>query len=298
MKFTTAQEWLALAEQHNLTLAEVVIRAEAAASELAVEQIMAKMRQNLLVMEDSVKRGLTEPVYSRSGLTGGAAFQLMQALKEQTTLTSCLYLKAAMYALSTAEVNASMGRICAAPTAGAAGVVPGVIIALGEALQLDQDQLLAALFVAAGVGQVAAENAQLVGAALGCQAEIGVAAAMAAAGGAFLAGCSALGCLDAASLALQNLLGLTCDPVAGYVEIPCISRNSAAAVNALICIELAKAGVSSKIPLDDAVLAMIDIGKRMHPDLRETSRGGLAVTPTGKLLAQQCESNCRFKQEN
>lgn len=298
MKFSTAKQWLALADQHELTLAEVVIKAELDVSEYSLEQIMAKMRQNLQVMEHAVKQGLQEPVYSRSGLTGGAAFKLIQGLNAQTTLTSGLYLKAAMYALSTAEVNASMGRICAAPTAGAAGVVPGVIISLGEALQLDQDRMVEALFVSAGVGQVAAENAELVGAALGCQAEIGVASAMAAAGGAFLAGCSAQSCLDAASFALQNLLGLTCDPVAGYVEIPCISRNCAAAVNALICIELAKVGVSSAIPLDDAILALIDIGKRMHSDLRETSRGGLAVTPTGRLLAQQCEGNCPIKQEN
>ncbi|MBO8126773.1 MAG: L-serine ammonia-lyase, iron-sulfur-dependent, subunit alpha [Firmicutes bacterium] len=298
-KFNSAAQWLALAGKTGLDLADVVLRAEMESTGASRDQILEKMRQSLVVMRSSAQKGVHEPVYSRSGLTGGAAHTLAQAIAAGKTLTQGLFAKAALYALSTAEVNASMGRVCAAPTAGSAGVVPAVILALEEELGLTEDAVVLGLVVAAGVGQVAAEYGELVGAALGCQAEIGVASAMAAAGGAYLVGVDWQGCLDAGALALQNLLGLVCDPVAGYVEIPCIARNPSAATNALTCIELVKAGIRSPIPLDDVLLAMVDIGKRLHPDLRETSRGGLAITPSGRRLAEACAArSCPRKRES
>lgn len=298
VKYKTAQEWLTKAQENQLTLAQVVLEAEVLASNRSREEIRAKMRKNLQVMQESVQTGLAEPVNSRSGLTGGGAYKLAQAIAKGETLTGGVYAKASLYALSVAEVNSAMGRICAAPTAGSAGVVPAVLLALGESLSSREGQLIDALLVSAGVGQVAAEQGELVGAALGCQAEIGVASAMAAAGGAYLAGCAAKPCLDAGALALQNLLGLVCDPVAGFVEIPCIARNAGAAANALTCIEMVQAGIQSPIPLDDVLLAMVDIGGRMPPELRETSRGGLAITPTGQRLAQSCSAKGCSRQSN
>ena len=289
--FRTAEEWLNLAQKQGVSLAQVVIGSEVARSGLSQVAVLDKMCLHLQTMHEAVQAGIREPAFSRSGLTGGGAYNLAQAWERGETLTSSLYLRASLYALAVAEVNAAMGLICAAPTAGSAGVVPAVLLALAEEIDSPEPTLLEALFVAAGVGQVAAEQAELVGAALGCQAEIGVAAAMAAAGGAYLAGCTAQAALDAGALALQNLLGLACDPVAGFVEIPCVARNAAAATNALTCVELVRAGFSSPIPLDEVISAMVDIGKRLPLELRETSRGGLALTPTGQRLAQ----NCRLK---
>ncbi len=286
--FRTAEEWLNLAYKQDLSLAQVVIGSEVARSGLSQVAVLDKMRLHLQTMREAVQAGISEPAISRSGLTGGGAYKLAQAQAKGETLTSGLYLRASLYALAVAEVNAAMGLICAAPTAGSAGVVPAVLLALAKEIDISESTLLEALFVAAGVGQIAAEQAELVGAALGCQAEIGVASAMAASGGAYLIGCTAQAILDAGALALQNLLGLTCDPVAGFVEIPCVARNASAATNALTCVELVWAGFSSPIPLDEVITAMVDIGKRLPAELRETSRGGLALTPTGQRLARDC----------
>ena len=190
-------------------------------------------------------------------------------------------------ALKTGESNACMKRIVAAPTAGSCGVVPAVFLTLEEEKQYSEEKMVEALYVAAGIGGVIASRAFLAGAAGGCQAEIGSASAMAAGGVAYLMGGSALEIANAAALALKNLLGLACDPVAGLVEVPCVKRNVMGAVNALTSADMTMAGIWSKIPPDEVIDAMRAIGRSMHEDIRETGKGGLAGTPTGGEIRER-----------
>jgi L-serine dehydratase len=190
-------------------------------------------------------------------------------------------------ALSCTEVNAAMGRIVAAPTAGSCGILPAVIITAAEALGADEDKMIEGLFTASGVGQIIAKNATLSGAEGGCQAECGSASAMAAAAVVEMAGGTPQMAFDAAAIALQNVLGLVCDPIAGLVEVPCSNRNASGAVNALICADLVLSGANSVIPFDEVVQAMYRIGKLMPESLRETAIGGLAATPTAVKLSKQ-----------
>ncbi|MCR5580967.1 MAG: L-serine ammonia-lyase, iron-sulfur-dependent, subunit alpha, partial [Pseudobutyrivibrio sp.] len=187
-------------------------------------------------------------------------------------------------ALRVAEGNACMKRIVAAPTAGSCGVVPAVFIAAQEKLGLTDERMTEALFVAAGVGEVIAARASLAGAEGGCQAEIGAASSMAAAGLVYLKGGDGIMCANAAALALKNLLGLACDPVAGLVEVPCVKRNVCGAMNAVTSAELTMAGIESRIPADEVFDAMSSIGKSMSPNIKETGNGGVAATPTGERI--------------
>ena len=221
---------------------------------------------------------------SASGLTGGAG-----ALMEQAGETLCgPFLQSVMAtALKTGECNACMGRIVAAPTAGASGVMPAVLLPTREKLSLRDEQMVQALYVAAGFGQVIATRASISGAEGGCQAEIGSASAMAAAALVFLRGGSPQQMAHACAMALKNLLGLVCDPVAGLVEVPCVKRNVIGAMNALSCADLALAGISSAIPCDEVIDAMRAVGESLPAALRETGLGGLAATPTGRKIAEQ-----------
>lgn len=192
-------------------------------------------------------------------------------------------------AMAVCEVNASMGRIVAAPTAGASGVLPGVLLAYAQSSSLDRVRLVQALFNAAAIGIIIAKNASISGAYGGCQAEVGSGAAMAASALTELRGGTPKQCLHAAAMSLKNLLGLVCDPVAGLVECPCIKRNAIGTVNAVLCSDMALAGIESVIPFDEVVEAMKNVGRMMHPDLRETARGGLAATPTAQRIAEKIQ---------
>ena len=243
-----------------------------------VDEIRAEMREAVGVMRDAVDEGLTGNARSRSGLVGGDAARVAAA---QMPLTGVVP-TAIAYALAVAEVNASMGRIVAAPTGGASGVLPGVVLAVAETCEATEDDVVDAMLTASGIGGVIASRATLSGAAGGCQAEIGSAAAMAAGAAAQLCGGSPVEIGHAASLALQGLLGLVCDPIGGLVEVPCVARNGTAAAQALAAAHMALAGVAFPVPFDEVADALASVGRSLPPTLRETALGGLAATSTGR----------------
>lgn len=285
-QFNHAFELLNLCQEHNLSLPEITLYSEAEETGRTVEEIWDLTERNFKVMEESVKKGLASDIKSVGGLIGGNAYKL-KSYGEKETLSGRKILKAASYALAVSEVNAAMGKIVAAPTAGSSGIVPGVIISIKEERDLKVEEAIKGLLVAAAVGKIIAVNATLSGAEGGCQAEVGAASAMAAAAAVFMSGGSNQMCFDAASIALKGLLGLVCDPVAGLVEVPCSKRNGLAAAMALTAADMALAGISSFIPFDEVVEAMYRVGRQMSPDLRETARGGCAVTPTALAFTRR-----------
>ncbi|MGE5576006.1 MAG: L-serine ammonia-lyase, iron-sulfur-dependent, subunit alpha [Syntrophothermus sp.] len=285
--FETASQLLELAQERHLSISELVIENECQSTEASRDEVWQTMSHNLAVMREAVKEGLSGEIRSASGLVGGQARLLEDARLAGKTLSKGLFARAAALALAVSEVNAGMGRIVAAPTAGSAGVLPGALLAAGEELGASQEELIRALFTAAGIGMVIGRRVPLAGAVAGCQAECGSASAMAAAAVTELAGGTPFQAVNAAAIALQNMLGTVCDPVAGLVEIPCIKRNASGAVNALISAEMALAGIINVIPLDEVVMAMDEIGRALPCELRETSGGGLAVTPTGLRIRRQ-----------
>ncbi|SEA42066.1 L-serine dehydratase [Pseudobutyrivibrio sp. ACV-2] len=241
-----------------------------------MKKMYTAMKESALEYDSSMK--------SNSGLVGGEAGKLRKYLNEGQPLVGDFTGRVMELALRVAEGNACMKRIVAAPTAGSCGVVPAVFIATQEKLGLSDDKMTEALYVAAGVGAVIASRASLAGAEGGCQAEIGAASSMAAAGLVYLKGGNGRDSANAAALALKNLLGLACDPVAGLVEVPCVKRNVCGAMNAVTSAELTMAGIESRIPADEVFDAMNSIGKSMSPDIKETGNGGVAATPTGERI--------------
>ncbi len=280
MKFNYATELLDLTKKHNLPMSEIMIRREMANTNNTREEIIDKMKYSLDIMKKAVKIPLTEEIKTMGSLIGGQEKKLMTRFNEGKSITGNLISKAVAYSVGVLEVNASMGIIVAAPTAGASGVIPGVFLALQEELNLSDEVILNGLFNASAVGYILMKNACVSGAEAGCQAEIGSASAMAASAVVEMLGGSPQQCLDAASTALQNMLGLVCDPVLGLVEVPCQSRNGMAASNSIICAEMALAGIETLIPFDEMVECMYTVGKGMPVELRETALGGCAKTPT------------------
>lgn len=272
--------------ENDIPIYEAMIRREEKNSERSREEIISEMRENLAVMRESVYRGLNEKVESVSGLSGGEAMRLFKYGKHNpfSGYTAC---RAAASAMAVVEVNASMGRIVAAPTAGASGILAGALIESGRQRGWSDDTLVEGLFTAGAIGLLYAKNATISGAGGGCQAETGVAASMTAAALVEISGGAPVQALDAAAMAMKNVMGLICDPVAGLVECPCIKRNALGAVNAMLCADMALAGVTSLIPFDEVVSAMYAVGKDIRPEYRETARGGLATTPTGRAVAQR-----------
>jgi L-serine dehydratase len=277
--------------EKNLTIWEYTLEEEAKESDLGKEEIFEKMRDSFKVMQAASERGMKSEVRSVSGIIGGDAFRLSEYVDGGNTLTGAMMTSAMARALSCSEVNASMGRIVAAPTAGSCGIIPAALITAGEALGKPEDELIKALFTSAGVGEIIAKNATLAGAEGGCQAECGSAAAMASAAVVEMMGGSPDQALNAAAIVIKNILGLVCDPVAGLVEIPCAKRNVAGTVSALTTADLVMAGVMSKIPFDDTVSAMHKVGNSLPSELRETALGGLAVTETGLKLKERVFSS-------
>ena len=284
--FKCVQELLEICERENKLISEVMLDFEVSRGELNRESIMTQMKQNLAVMRESIEKGF-KGARSTTGLTGGGAVKLDAYIKKGKTLSGATMLHACASAIGVNEVNAAMGIICASPTAGSAGTLPGVLFTLEEKLQLTDDQLINFLFTSGAFGLITANNAFIAGAAGGCQAEIGTSSAMAAAAAVEVAGGSPKQSADAFAIAMANMLGLVCDPVAGLVEVPCIKRNAAGASNALIAADMALAGLVSEIPADEVISAMYEVGMAMPTAFKETAAGGLANTPTGQALKKQ-----------
>ncbi|MBY7144196.1 L-serine ammonia-lyase, iron-sulfur-dependent, subunit alpha [Virgibacillus sp. NKC19-3] len=284
--FRTVAELVELAEKENILISEVMIRQEMDAKEKTREAILSEMERNLDVMENAVEDSL-KGVNSVTGLTGGDAVLIQEYMKNNTPLAGNVLLDAVSKAMGTNEVNAAMGTICATPTAGSAGVVPGTLFAVKNQLNPTRKQMVRYLFTAGAFGFVVANNAFISGAAGGCQAEVGSAAGMAAAAIVEMAGGTSQASADAFAMTLKNMLGLVCDPVAGLVEVPCVKRNAGGASLAIVSADMALAGVTSRIPCDEVIGAMYRIGKTMPSTLRETGEGGLAATPTGQLLKEK-----------
>ena len=283
----TGEELLEICERHNISLSEYAIRCEVEEKGLTREEVIEKMRKNLKVMMAAAEEGTQNEVYSVSGLIGGDGYRLNNYAKSGKSLTGPATTMAMAMALALSEVNASMGKIVACPTAGSCGILPAVILSAGKQLELSEDELINGLLAAAAVGIIIGLNATLSGAEGGCQAECGSASAMGAAAVVEMMGGTPKMSLDAGSIILQNVLGLVCDPVAGLVEIPCAKRNAQGAITALCTADMVMAGVVAKIPFDDAVSAMYKVGKSLPSALRETALGGIAVTKEGLRLKEQ-----------
>ena len=287
------------AEKSGLPISAIVLRQQAEQMEQTEESIYEHMRKNYQVMAECIEPGCNKDLKSTSGLTGGSAFKMRQISESGKSLTGS-FLSGALYrALAVSELNAAMGRIVAAPTAGSCGILPAALLTMQEEKRIPERDCVMSLFTASAVGMVIANNASLAGAQGGCQAECGSAAAMAAAAITELAGGTPKMAEHAIAIAIKNILGLVCDPVAGLVEIPCIKRNASGVAGAFVAAELALAGIESAIPADEVIWTMKKVGDAMSSTLKETAEGGLAATPTGRRLhehvfgtAREAHSGC------
>ncbi|MFV2051094.1 L-serine ammonia-lyase, iron-sulfur-dependent, subunit alpha [Metabacillus litoralis] len=284
--FRNVEELVGLAESKGVKIAEIMIEQECRVTDRTREDVLLQMEKNLEVMEQAVEKGLSG-VRSHSGLTGGDAVLLQSYLEKGNFLSGDTILDAVSKAVATNEVNAAMGTICATPTAGSAGVVPGTLFAVKEKLKPTRKEMIEFLFTSGAFGFVVANNASISGAAGGCQAEVGSASGMAAAAIVEMAGGTPRQAAHAMAITLKNMLGLVCDPVAGLVEVPCVKRNAMGAANAMIAADMALAGITSRIPCDEVIDAMYRIGQTMPTALKETAQGGLAATPTGQKLKRE-----------
>ncbi|MFN2340566.1 MAG: L-serine ammonia-lyase, iron-sulfur-dependent, subunit alpha [Halanaerobium sp.] len=287
--FDTIEELIKIAENKEISLAQVVIEREVEISEISEAEVRKTMQETLKVMRDSVKPALTKDIKSMSGLTGGDAKLIDQARKEGKSLVGDLFSRIIANTLAVSELNSAMGRIVACPTAGSCGILPGSLLTLAAEYDFEENEIIEALFVASAFGMVIAKQASISGAAGGCQAEVGSASAMTAAAITYLMGGSKQAVASAAAIALKNLLGLVCDPVAGLVEVPCIKRNAIGSSNAVTAAEMALAGVKSVIPVDEVITAMKEVGDSLPESLKETSCGGLAVTPTACKIKKELQ---------
>lgn len=285
--FNKGSELLELCAAKNSKIYEIVLEKEHQDTQISYNKLKDKMKETLDVMKSSATAALNKEIRSVSGITGGNSKRVQDYMKSGNTLSGKFMNAAMAKALSTSEVNASMGKICASPTAGASGILPSAMLSAQEKLNLSDDDLINGLFTAAGIGEIVAKNATVAGAEGGCQAECGVAAAMAAGAIVEMAGGTPKQSLDAAGFALTNIMGLVCDPIAGLVEYPCNLRNASGVVNALISADMALAGVEALVPFDEVVEAMYKVGKSLPEALRETAEGGLAATESGRNLAKK-----------
>ena len=280
MDFKNAEELLKLCRQQSAPISRIMLLRECSLGDTGAEAVMQRMSRALSIMRSSATMPLDRTVPSMGGLIGGQARLLSLHAQSGKSLCGAVLQRAVTYAMAVLEVNASMGLIVAAPTAGASGVVPGLLLALQEEYQLSDERLLEALLNAGAIGYLAMRNATVAGAVGGCQAEVGVAAAMAASAAVELMDGSAEQCLDAASTVLMNMLGLVCDPVGGLVEYPCQNRNAAGVANALVAAELALSGICQLIPFDEMLAVMYRVGRSLPCELKETALGGCAAAPS------------------
>lgn len=279
--FRTIEELVYQAKVYNKKIYELMIEQEIELNGTTKEYIINKMRKNLFVMLESIEDG-KKGVKSKTGLTGNDAKKLQDYINSGKSIAGEDYLNGVVAAIATNEINAGLGIICATPTAGSAGVLPGCIYVLKNKFNISEMKQINMLFTAGAFGMIVANNASVSGAEGGCQAEIGSASAMAAAAIVEAMGGTPDMCANAFSIALKNMLGLVCDPVAGLVEVPCIKRNAAGTSIAIMAADMALSGIDSKIPADEVLDAMYKIGQEMSYKFKETAKGGLAATKTGE----------------
>jgi len=282
MNFTSGKELLAICNEKNLLISEVMIAREISQFDLTKEAIFNKMDETRIVMEESIENGKKDSKLSFTGLIGGEAKMLHEYSLKYNTISGKSVLTGVINALSVMEENSKMGKIVAAPTAGSSGILPATIISTAKRFNISNQKINEALFTASAIGYIITKNATVSGAEGGCQAETGSASAMAAGALVELLGGNPAQSLSAASFTLKNVLGLVCDPVAGLVELPCAKRNALGVSNAMLSADMALAGIETKIPFDEVVEAMYRVGKKMHPDLKETAEGGIAATKAAK----------------
>ena len=288
MDFKNAKELLALCREKNLPISEVMRQREILLGETTAEIVDQRMDRVLEIMKDAAFSPIKDPVISMGGLIGGEARRLCEFHDQGKSLCGNVLGKGITYAMATLETNASMGLIVASPTAGSAGIVPGLMLALQEVYGFSDEKIRQALFNAGAIGYLAMRNATVAGAVGGCQAEVGIDSAMAASAAVELLGGTPLQCTYAASTVLMNMLGLVCDPVGGLVEYPCQNRNAAGVSNALIAAEMSLAGITQFIPLDEMIDTMYAVGKKLPAELRETALGGCAATPSACEKCHLC----------
>ena len=287
LKYDSIEELVREAENNGRKICDLVLEEQAESMELTPEALYEDMRERLIIMTESVRDGLKQDQRSTSGLTGGEGFRMKRYSQEQKGLCGSFMTRAIARALAAAGCNASMGRIVAAPTAGSCGILPGCLVSLLEDRGFAEKEVVMSMFTAGAFGMIIAKRSSISGAQGGCQAECGSAAAMAAAAMTELMGGTPAQCADACAIAVANQLGLVCDPVAGLVEIPCIKRNAAGLMIAFSSADLALAGIEAKIPADECLDAMHQVGESLPSALRETAKGGLAATPTGLRLQKE-----------
>jgi len=282
------QDWIELAKQKNMSFGEFCVDFQGKELEISPEELLGRMAVILEVMEQSIEIGLSG-IKSMGGLVGGNGKLIEDYRREHPdeSVVGNVMSKAIMIALAVGEANASMGRIVAAPTAGASGTLPAILFSLSEARGSSKSELAKALVVAGAIGMVIASRATLSGATGGCQAECGSAGAMAAGAAVELYGGSPDQVGQAVAMTLKNMMGLVCDPVAGLVEVPCVKRNAGAVATAMVATEMALAGIKSVIPVDEVIDAMGAVGNAMSCSLKETAQGGIAVSPTGLAWAKK-----------
>lgn len=290
MNFKNAQELLSLCETSSCPISEIMIRRECSECETDRETVIRKMEHALSIMKNSAFQAIEHPGKSMGGLIGGEAALIYGHRENRRSACGEMMRRGIAYAMGTLEVNAGMGLIVAAPTAGSAGVVPGVLITLQDEYGFTDRELVNALFNTAAIGYLAMKNATVAGAVGGCQAEVGVASAMAASAATELLGGSPKACLSAACMVLMNMLGLICDPVGGLVEYPCQNRNAAGVANALAAAETALAGVSQLIPFDEMLEIMVRVGRSIPAELRETALGGCALSKSACSACKACRN--------
>ena len=288
MDFKNAKELLTLCQDHQLPISEIMRQRESIVGETTDESVNSRMARVLEIMKDAAFSPVKTPVKSMGGLIGGEAQKLSRHLASGKGICGNVLEKAITYAMATLETNASMGLIVASPTAGSAGIVPGLLLALQEVYDFSDEDIQKALFNAGAIGYLAMRNATVAGAVGGCQAETGVAAAMAASAATELMGGTPLQCTYAASTVLMNMLGLVCDPVGGLVEYPCQNRNASGVAIALVAAEMSLAGITQLIPLDEMITIMFTVGKKLPAELRETALGGCATAPSACESCHMC----------
>lgn len=284
MDFYNGKDLLKKCREKNAPISDIMKLRETTAGTLSIEEVDAKLKKALSIMKQSATKPLQNPGKSIGGLIGGEAKMVSDHGKTSECVTGSMLSKAIAYSMAVLEVNASMGLIVAAPTAGSSGVVPGVLLALADEHNIDDETLCKGLVNASAIGYLLMRNASVSGAEAGCQAEVGAASAMAASAIVEIMGGTPEMCLDAATFALSNLLGLVCDPIAGLVESPCQSRNAIGVANAITSAELVLSGIKHHIPFDEMADAMLRVGRSLPFELRETAMGGCAGTPTGCSL--------------
>lgn len=281
------KELLRQAEDHEVLLSEIILQNETEQFGTSREVIYEKLEERYEVMKRAAVKALGEPLETAGNLIRGIAMRQNEYTIKGNTLCGEFLNNAMAMALSGSEVNASMGRICAAPTAGACGIVPAVLMSIERVKKCSKEAMLNAVLTSSGIGTIMMKNATVAGAEGGCQAECGVAAAMAAAAGVELCGGTPAQSVWAAALALVNCMGLVCDPIAGLVQVPCAQRNASQTVNALTCIDLAMAGMTLPVTPDEVVESMYKVGRMLPPQLRETAQGGLAATQSAQEISKK-----------